>query len=253
MSSTDVFHLGISKSDIKDANIVLMPGDPDRVDTIAQHLENPVLLASKREYRTILAEKYGKRVLVCSTGIGGASTAIAVEELALLGVENYIRIGTTGALQKAINPTDVIITTGAVRMEGASEHLAPIEFPAVAHFDLVRKLAKSAEKNNIPYFTGITASSATFYQGQNRKDSFQKGFVIRSLKNKLEELTQLNVLNFEMEAATVLTQTAAYGLKGSCVTGVLLNRNTEEFPTEDNYKKAVSNAIKTAVESIQFF
>ena len=137
-------------------------------------------------------------------------------------------------------------------MEGASEHLAPIEFPAVAHFDLVRKLAQSAEKNKIPYFTGITLR-ATFNKGQNRKDSFQKGFVIRSLRDKLEELTELNVLNFEMEAATVLTQTAAYGLKGACVTGVLLNRNNEEFPTEENYKKAVENAIKTAVDSISFF
>ena len=77
--------------------------------------------------------------------------------------------------------------------------------------------------------------------------------MIRSLRDKLEELTELNVLNFEMEAATVLTQTAAYGLKGACVTGVLLNRNNEEFPTEENYKKAVENAIKTAVDSISFF
>ena len=253
MASDNVFHLGINKNDIQGADLVLMPGDPDRVDKIATKLENPVLLASKREYRTILAEKFGKKVLVSSTGIGGASTAIAVEELALLGVKNFLRIGTTGALQKNINPTDVIITTGAVRMEGTSDHLAPIEFPAVAHFDLVRKLAMSAEKMHIAYHTGITASSATFYQGQNRKDSFQKGFVISDLRGKLEELTQLNVLNFEMEAATLLTQTAAYGLKGACVTGVLLNRNFEEFPTEDNYKKAVENAITTAVESIEYF
>ena len=253
MSPNKVFHLGICKKDIETADIVLMPGDPERVDQIALQLENPVLLSSKREYRTILAEKFGKQVLISSHGIGGASTAIAVEELALLGVQNFIRIGTTGALQKNINPTDVIVTTGAVRMEGTSDHLAPIEFPAVAHFDLVRKLAMAAEKKDIAYHTGITASSATFYQGQNRKDSFQKGFVIAGLRGKLEELTQLNVLNFEMEAATLLTQTAAYGLKGACVTGVLLNRNYEEFPSGDNYTKAVENAITTAVESIEYF
>lgn len=246
----DVFHLGINREDLEGAEIALIPGDPGRVPKIAEYLENPKKLAFTREYQSYLGTSNGTPVVVMSTGIGGPSAAIAVEELALLGVKRFLRIGTTGAIQPHIEPGDVIITTAAVRMDGTSRHIAPIEFPAAANFHMVRRLVGAAEKLGQRYHLGVSASSDTFYQGQGRQDSFRKGFVHRELRNKIEEMQNLNVLSFEMEAGTVLTQTAAYGLAGACISGVLVNRTRAEFPDAAVIGDVVQNTIKVAVESL---
>ena len=137
-----VYHLDLADDRLEGARIVLMPGDPGRVEKIAATppFEGGRELANKREYRTWLAYAGGTPVLVTSTGIGGPSAAIAIDELAQLGVTTFIRVGTTGAIQPHINVGDVIITTGAVRLEGASGHYAPIEYPAVAHYEVVNAL-----------------------------------------------------------------------------------------------------------------
>ena len=129
-----VFHLGLDSSQLQNIAFAFLPGDPGRVPKIAGYLEHVQELACQREFRSMRGRLHGREVLVCSTGIGGPSTAICVEELAMLGVQRFIRIGTTGALQEAINPGDIIIPTAAVRLDGASRHLAPIEFPAVGDF-----------------------------------------------------------------------------------------------------------------------
>jgi uridine phosphorylase len=145
MSKSDVFHLGLTKNDLQGATLAIVPGDPERVEKIAALMDKPVKLASHREFTSWRAELDGKPVIVCSTGIGGPSTSIAVEELAQLGVRTFLRIGTTGAIQPHINVGDVLVTTASVRLDGASLHFAPMEFPAVADFACTTALVEAAK------------------------------------------------------------------------------------------------------------
>ena len=155
MSQSDVFHLGLTKKDLQGAQLAIVPGDPQRVEKIAKLMENPVHLASHREFTSWRAELDGKAVIVCSTGIGGPSTSIAVEELAQLGIRTFLRIGTTGAIQSDINVGDVLVTTAAVRLDGASLHFAPMEFPAVADFACTTALVEAANA------AGVSAAHRT--------------------------------------------------------------------------------------------
>ncbi|CQM24095.1 uridine phosphorylase [Salmonella enterica subsp. enterica serovar Typhimurium str. DT104] len=120
MSKSDVFHLGLTKNDLQGAQLAIVPGDPERVEKIAALMDKPVKLASHREFTSWRAELDGKAVIVCSTGIGGPSTSIAVEELAQLGIRTFLRIGTTGAIQPHINVGDVLVTTASVRLDGGA-------------------------------------------------------------------------------------------------------------------------------------
>ena len=148
MSKSDVFHLGLTKNDLQGATLAIVPGDPERVEKIAALMDKPVKLASHREFTTWRAELDGKAVIVCSTGIGGPSTSIAVEELAQLGIRTFLRIGTTGAIQANINVGDVLVTTAAVRLDGASLHFAPMEFPAVADFACTAVISSGADQGD---------------------------------------------------------------------------------------------------------
>lgn len=240
---------------IKGAAIALMPGDPGRVEPIARAVAGAAggvaaPLASNREFTTFLVTTPGAPVLVTSTGIGGPSTSIAVDELAQIGVVTFIRVGTTGAIQPRINNGDCIISTGAVRLDGASTHYAPIEYPAVAHFECVAALMLSAEKHGVSAHTGVTASSDTFYPGEERADAYRK-YVLRRFRGATEEMRQLHVLGYEMEAATLFTMTASMGLKGGCVTGVV-NRGSTGKVTEAALAKGAANAIKVAAGVIEF-
>jgi uridine phosphorylase len=245
-----VFHLGLDRTQLQNIDIAFLPGDPGRVPKIAGYLENAKDLAYHREYRSMRGQWKGQEVLVCSTGIGGPSTAICVEELAMLGVKRFVRIGTTGALQDPINPGDVIIPTGAVRLDGASRHLAPLAYPAVADFRLVQKLVQGIERNQFPYHLGICASSDTFYQGQNRHDSYKNGWVHREIADQLQEMKALNVLSFEMEVATLLTQCSTFGLSAAAVLGVLVNRNRAEFPDAAQHAQIEDRVIRAALSCL---
>ncbi len=251
MTIASVFHLGLEASQLAGIDIALVPGDPARVPKIARHLESAKSLAHHREFCSMRGRYKGKEVLVCSTGIGGPSTTICIEELAMLGIKRFLRIGTTGALQESIEAGDIIVPTAAVRYDGASRHIAPIEFPAVADFSLVQKLVQGLDRHGFRYHLGISASSDTFYQGQGRSDSFLKGHVHRELHNRFEEMKALRVLSFEMEAATLFTQCAAYGLSAAAVLGVLLNRNRQEFPSPDTILKTEERVIQAALTCIE--
>ncbi|MCX7122564.1 MAG: uridine phosphorylase, partial [Gammaproteobacteria bacterium] len=127
------YHLNISKDMIKEARYALVSGDPDRVPILAQAFDqNAVCLANHRGYVTYLAQFKGQSIVVSTTGIGGPSTSIVIEELANLGIKYFLRIGTTGAIQTHIELGDLIVTEASVRLDGASTHYAPVEFPAVA-------------------------------------------------------------------------------------------------------------------------
>ena len=245
------YHLNLTKNDIKGAEHAILPGNPFRVETIARKFDPESMeLAFNREYRTFLGKMKNVPVLVTSTGIGGPSTAIAVEELAQLGVKTFLRIGTTGAIQENINTGDVIITTGSVRLDGTSSHYAPIEYPAVADYKIIHALEQAARLTGINAHIGITASSDTFYPGQERYDSYS-GYVIRKLQGSLEEWRRLNVLNYEMESSALLTLCSVMGLKAGCVTGVVVNRVQREDIENHELNKGEENAVKTGIMAMK--
>jgi uridine phosphorylase len=246
-----VYHLNIDSDQIEGATIALLPGDPGRVEALAltAPFERGRELANKREYRTWIAYLGSTPVLVTSTGIGGPSASIAIDELAQLGVRTFLRVGTTGAIQEDIDIGTVVITTGAVRLDGASAHYAPIEYPAVAHPDVVQAAAAAAGALGVPYRMGVSASCDTFYPGQERYDSFS-GYVPRRFKGITEEWRRLHVLNYEMESSTVLTLTASMGLRGGCVAGVVVNRARSENVTKADLEIGEANAVKVAVAAV---
>ncbi|WP_043761921.1 uridine phosphorylase [Aeromonas taiwanensis] len=240
---SDVFHLGLKKADLQGATLAIVPGDPERVKRIAELMDNPVLLASHREFTTWRGEMDGKAVIVCSTGIGGPSTSIAVEELAQLGIRTFLRIGTTGAIQPHLNVGDVIVTTGSVRLDGASLHFAPMEFPAVADFECTTALVETAKELGSKLHVGVTASSDTFYPGQERYDTVS-GRVVQRFQGSMKEWQAMGVLNYEMESATLLTMCSSQGLRAGMVAGVIVNRTQQEIPNAETMAKTESDAIK---------
>ncbi len=245
---SDVFHLGLKKSDLQGATVAIVPGDPKRVEKIARLMNNPVHLASLREFTSWRGELDGKAVIVCSTGIGGPSTSIAVEELAQLGIRTFLRIGTTGAIQENINVGDVLVTTASVRLDGASQHFAPLEYPAVADFTCTNALYDAAKEAGATVHVGVTASSDTFYPGQERYDTYT-GRVIRHFKGSMKEWQELGVMNYEMESATLLTMCSSQGLRAGMVAGVIVNRTQQEIPNEELLKKTEGNVLGIVVEA----
>ncbi|EHK90030.1 uridine phosphorylase [Aggregatibacter actinomycetemcomitans] len=246
---SDVFHLGLTKAMLDGAELAIVPGAPERVERIARLLNRPKFLAATREFTSWLGYIDEHAVVVCSTGIGGPSVSIAVEELAQLGVRTFLRIGTTGAIQPHINVGDLLITTGAVRLDGASRHFAPLEYPAVADFACTNALYKVATEdagNNV--HVGITASSDTFYPGQERYDTFT-GKIYRHFQGSLKQWQELHVMNYEMESATLFTMCSALGLRAGMIAGAIVNRTQQEIPNEEIIKSTEEKAIHAVVKA----
>ena len=248
MAQSEVFHLGLTKADLEGATLAIVPGDPERVKKIAALMDKPQHLASHREFTSWRAELDGKAIIICSTGIGGPSTSIAVEELAQLGIRTFLRVGTTGAIQPNINVGDVLVTTAAVRLDGASLHFAPMEFPAVADFSCTTALVEAAKASGNTPHIGVTASSDTFYPGQERYDTFS-GRVVSRFQGSMKEWQQMGVLNYEMESATLLTMCASQGLRAGMVAGVIVNRTQKEIPDAATMKQTESDAIAIVVDA----
>lgn len=247
----ELYHLGLNKKKIKNATYAILTGDPGRVQNIAERFSNNHgEIAYNREFRSFLVEYSNVPIVIISTGIGGSSASIVMDELASIGVKTFIRIGTSGSIQDYIKAGNVVITTGSVRLDGASLHYAPIEYPAIASYEVINTLVNAAKATNIEYFTGITVSTATFYPGQERYDSFS-GHVIKSLRGSKEEWKKLNALNYEMESATILTLANVFGLRAGCVTGVVAEREMSEKISHKAIMEGEENSIKVGVEAIK--
>jgi uridine phosphorylase len=244
----EVFHLGLSAAMLEGATVAIVPGDPGRVERIASTMDRSSPLATHREYTSWLGWTGDTPIVVCSTGIGGPSTSIAVEELAQLGVRTFLRVGTTGGIQSHVRAGDVVVTTGAVRLDGASSHFAPMEFPAVADFACTTALVEAAREHGIEPHIGITASSDTFYPGQERYDTYS-GRVTSRFRGSLDEWRAMGVLNYEMESATLFTMCATQGLRAGCVAGVIVNREDQEIPDEATQRGTETIAVAIAVDA----
>ena len=245
------YHIQLDRKMIRNAKVAILPGDPARVIKIGENLSPKSReLAFNREYRSYLVP-VGKKdhILIISTGMGGPSTSIGIEELASLGIKTFVRIGTTGSIQKNLKVGDVVITSGSVRLDGTSTHYAPLAYPAIPDFFVTRILVEAAEKAGIPFKVGITASSDTFFPGQERYDSFS-GYVIRDFQGSMEEWQKLNVLNYEMESSALFTTASALGLRSGCVAGVIVSRASSEKIRKIDVKKAEDNTIEVIKKSL---
>jgi uridine phosphorylase len=235
------YHLEVSTGDVAEA--VLLPGNPERVEKITDCWDDHDVVADHREYRTATGTYDETPISVTSTGIGAPSSAIAVEELARVGADTLIRVGSCGAIQEETDVGDLIITSGAVRQEGTSKEYVREEYPAVADYAVVAALAAAAEELGYDYHVGLTASTDSFYAGQSR-EGFE-GFLARDADEKIEELRRAGVLNFEMEASAILTLAQIYGLRAGAVCTVYADRTTGEFQVTGE-----SRAAKTASKAV---
>jgi uridine phosphorylase len=237
------YHIELADGDVDGP--VLLPGDPDRVEVIADCWDGYEERARHREYRTLAGTYDRESVSVTSTGIGSPSTAIAVEELARVGAETFIRVGSCGAIQEEIDIGDLVITTAAVRQEGTSDEYVREDYPAAAHDEVVTALVTAAERLGYDYHVGVTCSTDSFYAGQSRPGF--EGFRAAGAEDRIEALQEAGVLNFEMEASAIMTLANLYGLRAGAVCTAYANRVTGEFRTEGEGKAAETASFAAAI------
>jgi uridine phosphorylase len=236
------YHIRCAADDV--APYILLPGDPARSEKIAELWEKSREVAFHREYRTFTGIYHQCPITVTSTGIGGPSLAIAAEELAALGCHTFLRVGSTGSLVKGIRCGDLIINTASVRLEGTSKQYVREEYPASAHHETVLALIEACECLGFRYHVGVGASTDSFYVGQGRHGfkNYSQSFSC----TLLEDLQKANVLNFEMECATLFTLGNLYGLRCGAICAVFANRVSNSFNV-----KGEAQACKAACEAIR--
>jgi len=225
----------------------IVPGDPDRCELIAAHLDNPRMVTRKREFTTWEGTLDGERVTVTSTGIGGPSTAICVEELHKCGADTFIRVGTCGGIALPVKSDDVVIATGAVRHEGASREYAPIEFPAVSDYEVQSALVQAAKNLGKPWHAGVVQCKDSFY-GQHDPKRMP---VSQELLYKWEAWKRLGVLASEMESAALFCCAAALGVRcGSCF-HVIWNQEREAAGLDQEESHDLSAALEVGIEAVR--
>ena len=235
------YHVPVAEGEVPE--VVLLPGAPERVDRIASFMDSVSVRRQNREFRVAIGRYRGARVAAVSTGIGGPSTSIAVEELARAGARAFIRVGTCGAIQPDVRVGDVVVCAAAVRYDGASHDYAPPEYPAAAGLRATMALVEAAERLGVRYHVGVVASTSTFYTGQSRPGF--AGYSWPGTEDRLRVLQRMNVVCFEMEAATLFTIGLVYGLETGCVCAAVANRVTDTMVPD----AGVDDAIRVALEA----
>lgn len=239
------YHLQIRPGDV--GRYVILPGDPKRCEKIAKHFEDARLIADSREFVTYTGTLDGERVSVTSTGIGGPSASIALEELVLCGADTFIRVGTCGGIDLDVKGGDIVIATGAVRMEGTSREYAPIEYPAVADLDVTNALVAASKELGTVYHTGVVQCKDAFY-GQHEPERMPVSY---ELLNKWEAWKRMGCKASEMESAALFI--AASHLRVRCGSNFLVVGNQERnaLGMENPIIHDTESAIKTAVLAIR--
>lgn len=239
------YHIQVKPGEV--GRYCILPGDPKRCEKIAKYFEGPVRIADSREFVTYTGTLNGEKVSVTSTGIGGPSASIAMEELVNCGVDTFVRIGTCGGMQTDVLSGDTVIATGAVRMEGTSREYAPIEYPAVADLDVVNALVRSAKDMKVPYHTGVVECKDSFY-GQHSPDRMPVGY---ELKEKWEAWKKLGCLASEMESAALFIVAAARHVRcGSCFL-VMANQEREALGLSNPVVHDTDTAVRVAIGAVK--
>lgn len=239
------YHIGLKVGDI--GEYVILPGDPKRCEKIAKYFDSPQLIADKREFVTYTGYLNGKKVSVTSTGIGGPSASIALEELVKVGGKYFIRVGTCGGMQTDVKSGDLVIATGAIRMEGTSKEYAPIEFPAIADYDIVTALKTSAEEYKQPYHLGVVQCKDAFY-GQHNPELMPVNY---ELENKWQAWLKMGCLASEMESAALFIAGSFLKVKVGSVFLVVANQEREKQGLDNPVVHDTDSAIKVAVNAIK--
>ena len=239
------YHIQVGKGDV--GKYVILPGDPKRCAKIAKYFDRAELVADSREYVTYTGYLDGVKVSVTSTGIGGPSAAIAMEELVMSGADTFIRIGTCGGMQLDVKSGDLVIATGAVRMEGTSKEYAPIEFPAVADIGIVNALIASAGEMKEEYHAGVVQCKDAFY-GQHAPEAMPVSY---ELLNKWEAWKRLGCLASEMESAALFIVASTLHVRVGSVFLVVANQEREREGLENPVVHDTDMAIRTAVQAIR--
>lgn len=239
------YHIGVKKGEV--GKYVILPGDPKRCEKIAEYLDDAHFVADNREFVTYTGKLDNENVSVTSTGIGGPSAAIALEELVHAGATTFLRVGTCGGMKLDVKGGDIVIATGAIRMEGTTKEYAPIEFPAVANFDIVSAMKEAADKNNFISHTGVVECKDSFY-GQHEPD---KKPVSYELLNKWNAYVKLDTLASEMESAALFVVGSYLKVRvGSCFL-VVANQEREKNNLKNEQVHDTTKAIKTAIDAIR--
>jgi len=239
------YHLQIREGDV--GKYVILPGDPKRCEKIAAYFDDAKLIADSREYVTYTGTLDGVKVSVTSTGIGGPSAAIAMEELVRAGADTFIRVGTCGGIDLNVKSGDIVIATGAIRAEGTSREYAPIEFPAIADFSITQALSDAAKELNFPYHLGIVQCKDSFY-GQHEPEKMP---VSSMLKEKWEAWKRLGTLASEMESAALFTVASYLRVRCGSVFLTVANQERETAGMENPVVHETDRAIQTAVNAIR--
>ena len=243
--SNKQYHTGVGADDI--GKYVILPGDPKRCKKIAEHFDEAKLVADVREYTTYTGYLDGVKVSVTSTGIGGPSASIAIDELVKCGAHTFIRVGTCGGMQEEVIGGDVVIATGAVRMEGTSREFAPIEYPAVANIDCVNALIDAAKSLNINHHVGVVQCKDSFF-GQHEPEIMPVSY---ELENKWQAWLRMGCLASEMESAALFIAGQFMRVRvGSCFL-VVANQERAKKGLENKQVHDTELAIKVAVQSLR--
>lgn len=239
------YHVQLRKGDV--GRYVILPGDPKRCKKIAEHFDDAKLVADSREYVTYTGYLDGEKVSVTSTGIGGPSASIAMEELVQCGADTFVRVGTCGGMNLDVKGGDIVVATGAIRMEGTSKEYAPIEFPAVADLEVTNALVAAAKEQGYTYHAGVVQCKDSFY-GQHDP---QKMPVSYELQNKWEAWKRLGCKASEMESAALFIVASHLGVRCGSVLLALGNQERAAAGLENTIVHDTEAAIRVAVGAIR--
>lgn len=239
------YHLQIQTGDV--GRYVILPGDPKRCAKIAKYFEDARLMADSREFVTYTGTLEGVKVSVTSTGIGGPSASIAIEELVKAGADTFIRVGTCGGMDIDVKSGDAVIATGAVRNEGTSREYAPIEFPAVANLEVVNALAAAAKESGLTYHTGIVQCKDSFY-GQHEPEIMPVSY---ELENKWQAWLRLGCKASEMESAALFVAADYLRVRCGSVFLAVANQEREKAGLQNPVAHDTDAVVRIAVEALR--
>lgn len=239
------YHVQLKEGDV--GKYVILPGDPKRCEKIAAYFEQPVLAADSREFVTYTGLLEGEKVSVTSTGIGGPSAAIALEELVNCGADTFVRVGTCGGMQTEICGGDLVIATGAVRMEGTSREYAPVEYPAVSDFAVTNALVEAAKKLDTVFHTGVVQCKDSFY-GQHQPELHPVGY---ELQDKWEAWIRMGCMASEMESAALFIVGAYRRVRVGTVLLTVANQEREKKGLPNAQAHDTDEAIRVAIEAVR--
>lgn len=245
MAEELLYHLQMKKGDV--GRYVLLPGDPGRCEQIASYLDDPHLVAYNREYKTYTGTLLGEKVSVTSTGIGGPSAAIAVEELVKIGADTFIRVGTCGGMNANVIPGSIVVANSAIRAEGTSREYLPIEFPAVADHQVTCALEAAAKSLNLSCKVGIVQCKDSFY-GQHEPEAQP---ISDDLLRRWSAWIRGGCLASEMESAALFVLGSCRSVRTGTVLLVCANKDREKLGYSDPSFHDTAPAIQTAIEAIR--